>query len=82
MHIKSICQLYRYMQLRRLDGTFLGKCRATADGEYCQIEEQAKLWELVNIEAGHDLPREHPAAPGEAQRDALGIIYAHIDVTA
>lgn len=23
---------------------------------------------------------EHPAAPGEAQHDALGVIHAHVDV--
>lgn len=40
MHIKSICLRYRYMQLGRLDGTVLGRCRATAEGEFCQVEEQ------------------------------------------
>lgn len=36
---------------------------------------------MAIVEAGHGLlPRGHPAAPGEAQRDALGMIHAHVDL--
>jgi hypothetical protein len=35
---------------------------------------------MGNIEVGHNLLREHPAAPGEARRDALIMTPAHMDV--
>lgn len=37
---------------------------------------------MIIIEAGRDLYREHPAAPGEARRDAFGMIHAHTDAAA
>lgn len=37
---------------------------------------------MMIIEAGHGLYKVYPAAPGEAQRDAFGMISAHVDVAA
>lgn len=82
MHIEWIDLQYRCLQLQRLDGMVWARCSATAGGDYRQVEEQEELCKMLNIEAGHDLYKEHPVPPGEAQRDAFRMLRAHIDVAA
>lgn len=82
MHIEWIGLRCRYLQPRRLDGMFLGSCSATAGGDHRQVGSRWKYQKMIIIEAGHGLYKVCPAAPGEAQRDAFGMIRAHVDVAA